>query len=151
MHRKGISLLEIIVATCILVAAMVPLWGLLGSSHKQVTVSADEIKASQIALEILEQIENSGWKPDLAVYTAPISFTPKPNSTVTIIPKDKIDVTFGNYPEYLKLNGKIEVEGYSEEDREIGTIIRVKLLFYPKEKVGKAQKAYQASTFISKD
>jgi type II secretory pathway pseudopilin PulG len=151
MNKKGMSLLEIIVATCILVAAMVPLWGLMGSSHKQVTISADEIRASQIAMEILEQIENSGWNPDAAAYTSPISFTPQPNSKVMIIPKEKIEVQFGNYPDYLKLKGKIEVEAYSEDDKEIGKVIRVEVLFSPKEKVGKAQKSYLASTFIAKN
>ena len=150
MNKKGMSLLEIVVASCILVAAMVPLWGLLGSSHKQVTVSADEIRASQIALEILEQIENSGWNPDVSVYTSPISFKPKSNTKIMVIPNEKIEIQFGSYPDYLKLEGKIEVEAYSEDNKEIGKIIRVEILFSPKDKVGKAQKTYQTSTFIAK-
>ncbi len=74
MSRKGVSLLEILFASGIMVAAMVPLWGLMGSSHKQVTLSADEIRASQIAAEILEQIENSGWQPEVGeISFAPVS------------------------------------------------------------------------------
>lgn len=54
---KGISLVEIIIAATILVISMAPIFGLMGSSHKSVMKSADELRAAQLAIEILDQIE----------------------------------------------------------------------------------------------
>ena len=59
MKKRGISLVEILIASAVFLASVIPLWGLMGSSHQQVMRSADEIKASQITIEILEQLENS--------------------------------------------------------------------------------------------
>ncbi len=59
MSRKAITLIEILIAIAVFLVAIIPLWGLMGSSHQQVIRSADEIKISQIAIEILEQIENN--------------------------------------------------------------------------------------------
>lgn len=58
MKKLGMSLVEILIAVVIFVSAIIPIWGLMSSSHQQVVRSADEIKISQITVEILEQIEN---------------------------------------------------------------------------------------------
>lgn len=58
MKKFGMSLVEILIAVVIFVSAIIPIWGLMSSSHQQVVRSADEIKISQITVEILEQIEN---------------------------------------------------------------------------------------------
>ena len=60
-RNSGMSLVEILVACGILIGAMLPLWGLMGTSHKQASMSMDELRASQVAVEIIEQIENIGW------------------------------------------------------------------------------------------
>ena len=57
LKNNGVTLVEVIVASVILVIAMIPLWGLMGSSHKQAMSSSDELRLAQIASEILEQIE----------------------------------------------------------------------------------------------
>lgn len=60
MKKPGMSLVEILIAVVIFVSAIIPIWGLMSSSHQQVVRSADEIKISQLTVEILEQIENYG-------------------------------------------------------------------------------------------
>ncbi|GAB4271991.1 MAG: hypothetical protein Kow0029_10200 [Candidatus Rifleibacteriota bacterium] len=144
MTRKGLSLLEILVASAIMIAALVPLWGLMGSSHKQATISADEVRASQISNEIIEQIENSSWYPD----QGEISFTPLKNGKVTIGVSKKLEISFGDYPDYLDPKGRLEIENYPTTGVSVGRIIRLILSYNTKEKVGKEIKAYQISTFI---
>ena len=56
-NRSGVTLVEVIIASVILVVAMIPLWGLMGSTHKQVMSSSDELRLAQIASELLEQVE----------------------------------------------------------------------------------------------
>lgn len=145
MTRRGLSLLEIIIAASIMVAAMVPLWGLMGASHKQITVSADEVRASQIANEIIEQIENSNWFPD----AGEINFTFLKNSNVTIGNAQKTEISIGDYPDYLQPKGLLEIEKYPPTGMNTGRIIRLKIAYSGKDKVGKAVKTYQASTFIA--
>lgn len=53
----GITLVEVLIAAVLLAFTMIPLWGLMGSSHKQAMTSADELRLAQIATEILEQYE----------------------------------------------------------------------------------------------
>ncbi len=144
MNRNGLSLLEIMIATGILVAAMVPLWGLMGASHKQVTISADEIKVSQLALEIIEQIENSQWTP----VEGEMSFSPGSNSSISLGSKSKINIQIGEFPDYLKLKGKVEISGYPTGKPDKGKIVNLKLFYNPKEKVGKEDKVYSISTYI---
>ncbi len=51
MMRRGISLVEISYRhRFMMVAAMVPLWGLMGSSHRQVTLSGLTTKYGQVSL-----------------------------------------------------------------------------------------------------
>ena len=146
MKRQGISLIEILIASGIMIAAMVPLWGLLGSSHKQVTLSADEIKTSQLAVEIIEQIENSQWWPE----NGEISFTPLSNSKTTIGVTKKLEVQIGIYPEYLDLKGMLKIEKYPPTGVESGKVIRLILNYKSKEKVGTPEKTYELATFIGR-
>ncbi|NLM17798.1 MAG: hypothetical protein GX221_08795 [Candidatus Riflebacteria bacterium] len=62
--KRGISLVELMVAAFILILAMLPLWGLLGSSHERVARTSDEILAGQMALEVAEQLEQTGFLPE---------------------------------------------------------------------------------------
>jgi len=147
MSRRGVSLLEILIASGIMVAAMVPLWGLMGTSHKQVTLSADEIRVSQLAVEILEQIENHGWKPVDGDYPVEAESGSKINLGSG---NDKIEVQIGSYPEYLALNGKINVTRYPPLPRaESGKIMRLMLNYKSKEQVGEEIKNYELSTFVN--
>jgi len=145
MKRRGMSLLEILIASGIMIAAMVPLWGLMGSSHKQITLSADEIRVSQLAVEILEQIENAdGLPPDGDYAIAPLS-----GKLLSIGNTVKVDVQIGSFPEYLTLGGKISVSRFpTGTSTEIGKIIRLILNYKSKEQVGKEDKSYELSTFV---
>jgi len=147
MTRRGISLLEILIASGIMVAAMVPLWGLMGSSHKQVTLSADEIRVSQLAVEILEQIENHGWIPVDGDYQVPV----QSGRQISIGNTVKVDVQIGSYPEYLALSGKINVKRYPPAPKdETGKIMRLMLNYKSKEQIGEENKSYELSTFVSR-
>lgn len=146
MKKNGISLLEVLMASGIMIAAMVPLWGLLGSSHKQVTLSADEIKTSQLAVEILEQIENSSWWPD----NGELGFTPMSESRITLGTASKLEVQIGSYPAYLSLKGTLKIEKYPETGPEAGKLVRLILNYRSKEKVGTEEKTYELSTFIGR-
>ncbi|MEW6710390.1 MAG: type II secretion system protein [Candidatus Riflebacteria bacterium] len=145
MKKGGMSLVEILVAAGILVAALVPLWGLLGSSHKQVTVSADEVRASQIANEILEQIENAGWASDLDSAT----FKPVKNSKITVGGKKPVELSFGDFPDYLDPEAEITIVKYPAGGSFSGRIFRLELSYKSKEKIGTAVKKYLISTFIA--
>ena len=148
MKRRGISLLEILIASGIMVAAMVPLWVLMGTSHKQVTLSADEIRVSQLAVEILEQIENKGWIPE----DGDFAFTPQSGKVISLGSTVKVDVQIGSYPEYLALKGNIKVSRYptSIAKTEIGKVMRLMFIYKSKEKVGDEDKDYELSTFVSR-
>lgn len=146
MKRKGISLLEIVIASSIMISAMVPLWGLLGSSHRQVTLSADEIRVSQIAVEILEQIENLGFVPDNGEF----SFTPVSGNKVSVGGAKKIDLMFGEFPDYLDLKAVLEVKKFPATGNEAGKIARLSLKYKSREKVGIEEKSLSLAAFIGR-
>lgn len=146
MRRKGISLLEIVIASSIMIAAMVPLWGLLGSSHRQVTLSADEIRASQIAVEILEQVENLGFAPENGEF----SFTPVSGGKNSLGNTRKFDLNFGEFPEYLDLKAVLDVSRFPLTGPETGKIIKLNLKYKTKEKVGIEEKSFSLATFIGR-
>jgi len=146
VNSRGISLIEILVASSIMVAALVPLWGLMGSSHKQVTLSADEIKASQLAAEMLEQIENSHWFPEIGE----ITFLPMSQGKMVLGSTVKFELQVGSFPEYMDLKAKLKIEKYPASGPEYGRIIRVILHYKSKEKVGTPEKDYELATYISK-
>lgn len=146
MNPRGISLLEILVASSIMVAAMVPLWNLMGSSHKQVTLSADEIKTSQLAVEILEQIENSNWWPE----NGEIGFSPVSEGRIVLGTTAKLEVSIGSFPEYLDLKGTLAIARHPPTGNEVGKIVRLILNYKTREKVGNPEKTYELSTFLSR-
>lgn len=146
MTKRGVSLLEILIASGIMIAAMVPLWGLMGSSHKQVTLSADEIRVSQLAVEILEQIENKNWLPVDDVYPLIL----QSNKLISVGTADKIDLQISSYPEYLVPTAKIKVSRYpAAPDPEVGKIMQLVVNYKSKEHVGEEDKRYELSTFVS--
>lgn len=146
MKKCGFSLIEILIASGIMIAAMVPLWDLLGSSHKQVTLSADEIRVSQLAVEILEQIENSQWWPE----KGEISFIPLSESMITIGSSNRIEIQIGKFPEYFDLKAVLKIEKFPDTGAEAGKVVRLILTYKSKETVGKAEKFYDLATFISR-
>ncbi|PKL49924.1 MAG: hypothetical protein CVV42_04500 [Candidatus Riflebacteria bacterium HGW-Riflebacteria-2] len=146
MKRRGVSLLEILIASGIMITAMVPLWGLMGSSHKQVTLSADEIRVSQLAVEILEQIENIGWNPADGNY--PVAADS--GKQISIGTADKINVQIGSYPAYLTVTGMLNVKTYPPPPGAgTGKIMSLLLNYKSKEQVGDENKSYELSTFVS--
>lgn len=146
MKTRGMSLLEILIAAGIMIAAMVPLWGLMGSSHKQVTVSADEVRASQLANEILEQIECLGWFPE----HGQVSFDPVKNARIKVGSNPKLELEFGEFPDYLEPRVVLEIEKYPASGSFSGRIIRCRLDYKPKDAVGKSVKTFFSTTFVSR-
>jgi len=146
MSRRGISLLEVVIASSIMIAAMVPLWGLLGSSHRQVTLSSDEIRVSQIAVEVLEQIENLGFAPDNGEF----SFTPLSGNKISVGGAKKIDLMFGEFPEYLDLKAVLDVKKFPATGNETGKIARLSLKYKTKEAVGVEEKSLTLAAFIGR-
>lgn len=146
MIRKGISLLEVLIASSIMVAAMVPLWGLLGSSHRQVTLSADEIRASQLAVEVLEQIENSAIMPENGEY----SFTPLSGAVSKVGNTRKIDLRIGEFPDYFDMKAVLDISRFPATGNEIGKTVKLLLKYKSKEKVGSEEKTYELATFVGR-
>lgn len=144
MKNNGFSLIEILIATAILIAAMVPLWGLLGASHTQVTASTDEVLVSEIAVSIIEQIEKFNWIPDKKI----ISFTPKSGAAIDIGSSNKCNISFAKYPDHLKLTGTVKSKNFPASQTDSGKIVSIELNYKTKMKVGKAVKNYSISTFI---
>lgn len=146
MNKLGISLLEILIASAIMVGAMVPLWGLLGASHRQVTLSADEIRASQLAVEILEQMENLTTMPENGEF----SFTPISGGANSIGLTRKFIVKIGDFPEYFALKAVLYITKFPETGAESGKTVRLVLQYKSKEVVGSEEKTYELSTFIGR-
>lgn len=121
------------IAAVILVLAMIPLWGLMGSSHKQAMTSADELRVAQLASEVLEQIEIG-------------SYSVADNSTIDLNPEGHFDddgnVKNSPFPSYLKNPGGLECR-YKESDT-----IRYVTITY-KEPDGKMRR-YTLSGYIDK-
>jgi len=138
---RGISLIEIVVAVSILVMAMVPLFGLMGSSHSQISVSADEVMVSQIALEILEQIEAEGASLRGKTFTLklPIVSTGK----LSLKPNLVKELNVSPFPDYLALACEISVDSAQPKDaqyKDLASLVTIKVEFTPKKKVGKSRK-----------
>ena len=101
MKRKAISLVEIIIAAVVFLAAAIPLWGLMGSSHQQVLRSADEIKASQIVVELLEQIENSHNLGCLPNDNDEKTFNLQSGESITLGSSPSIELKVGAFDDYM--------------------------------------------------
>lgn len=138
MRRQGLSLVEILIAAAILLAAMVPLWGLMGSSHQQVMRSADEIKASQLAIEILEQLENNFHLGELPSEDSPKEYNLNSGGVVTISDTSPSTVKIGTFDSYFMPKLFIEttsIKSFAEGrgDQEIGRMVTVIIKYKSKE------------------
>jgi hypothetical protein len=141
IKRSGLSLLEVLIASGILLAAMLPLWGLMGSSHKQATMSLDELRASQIAAEILEQIENSSWRGD-------VSNVVLINDGTTKL-ANNFDIVIGEFPEYQQFTINIETTDINEPEN-LGKLLQLTINYFSKEQTNNSEpKSYTIGTFLA--
>ena len=101
MSRKAVTLIEILIAIAVFLIAIIPLWGLMGSSHQQVVRSADEIRISQIAIEILEQIENKNTFSYLPEEGVVKEFNLHSGGVISLGEDPSIDINLGTFDEYL--------------------------------------------------
>ncbi|MBQ3644061.1 MAG: prepilin-type N-terminal cleavage/methylation domain-containing protein [Candidatus Riflebacteria bacterium] len=101
MSRKAITLIEILIAIAVFLVAIIPLWGLMGSSHQQVIRSADEIKISQIAIEVLEQIENNNTFSYLPEEGVEKEFNLQSGGVISLGEEPSIDINLGIFDDYL--------------------------------------------------
>jgi len=139
-QNLGMSLVEILVACAILIGAMLPLWGLMGTSHKQASMSMDELRASQIAVEIIEQIENIGW-------TGNVNNVMLVNNGVTKI-DNNLNITLGEFPEYQKFTINIETTAIAGSE-DLGKILQLTVFYFSKEHTNNGEaKEYTLGTFI---
>lgn len=139
--KSGVSLVEVLIACGILIAAMIPLWGLMGTSHKQATMSMDELRASQIAVEVLEQIENSGWAGN-------VSDVILINDGITKL-SDGLDITLGEFPEYQNFSLSVETTDVSGPEN-IGKILQLTVKYFSKEHSNvEKPKEYTIGTFLA--
>ena len=95
MKKKGMSLVEILIAVSLLTATMMPLWGVMSSSHQQVLRSAEEVKASQLAVEVLEQLEILGRIDCLPDNNEYVEFNLNSGGIVTIGNGNSVEVKIG--------------------------------------------------------
>ncbi len=136
MKKRGVSLVEILIAAAILFAAMVPLWGLMGSSHQQVMRSADEVKASQLAVEIMEQLENSHCPECLPEDDAMQEYSLSSGGVVTIGNEPSVTIKISTFEEYFM--PKLYVTASTLADsftgtRAIGRIVALTIQYRSKE------------------
>ena len=136
MRRRGISLVEILIASAVFLAAVIPLWGLMGSSHQQVIRSADEIKASQLTVEILEQIENSQNTKCLPEDGAGKEFKLESGGELSLGNEPSVVVKIGTFDEYMDPNLVISAytvkDGYNDE-YVIGRVVTLEMNYKSKE------------------
>ena len=138
MKKRGLSLVEILIAAAILLAAMIPLWGLMGTSHKQVIRSADEVKASQLAVEILEQLENS-HNLECLPKDESNEYSFNSEGVATVGGAAGITLHFGKFDEYLMpkfvlSSSPVYNKARGDESEEIGRIVSVTIIYNSKEK-----------------
>lgn len=144
MTRNGLTLVEIVVASVVMIIAIIPLWGLLGSSHRQVVVSSDEVIASQIALEILEQIEYSGILFDDTDLPGN-EYALTGDSTLNITPDFEIGIS--TFPEYLEPVAAIEAMRFPDTGTALGRIASVSIKFSSRD--SDRRRTYNISTYIN--
>ena len=134
--KKAITLVEMLIATAILLAAIIPIWGLIGSSNQQVMKSYDEIKASQLTMEILEQIENYCSAESLSDEEDGKDYALESNGTIKIS-EDSPDVQIGTFDDYFepKLNVRSVPITVKESlgEKLIGSLVSLTLSYNTKE------------------
>ena len=149
MRKRGISLVEILIASAVFLAAVIPLWGLMGSSHQQVVRSFDEIKASQLTIEILEQLENSQNIKCLPEDDVPKEFTLESGGELSLGGETPVVLKVGTFDEYMAPT--LVMSAYSIKDGFIEEIVIgrvVTLVLNYKSKEGR-DSTYTLRGFIS--
>ena len=121
MSKRGMSLVEILIASAVFLAAVIPLWGLMGSSHQQVVRSADEIKASQLTVEILEQIENSHNINCFPEDDVEKEYVLKSGEELSLGSEPPVVLKVGTFEEYLQPH--LFVSAYSVKDGFVDEIV----------------------------
>ena len=131
--RKAITLVEILISTAILLCAIIPIWGLMGSSNQQVMKSYDEIKASQLTVEILEQIENYCSSELLPDDDEGKNYDISSNGTININDDSHI-IQIGSFEEYFEPKLNIRSEHlFDNQEKLIGSIVSLTLRYKTKE------------------
>ncbi len=152
MRKKAISLIEILIGTVILLAAIIPLWGLMGSSNQQVMRSADEIKASQLTVEILEQIEHYIKAEDLPDESDGYKeFNLVSGGYITLNEgQDKVKIKVGTFEDYLKPKLLIgSSPRYNNSSEEVGRIVTLVMEYERKDGQGSENPEYTLRGFVS--
>lgn len=149
MSKRGLSLIEILIASAVFLAAVIPLWGLMGSSHQQVMRSADEIRASQLTVEILEQIENSNNIKCLPEDDTEKEYKLESGGEISLGSEPSVVVKIGTFEEYL--DPSLIVSAYTIKDGFVDEVVigrAVTLVMNYKSKEGKDLQ-YTLRGFIS--
>ena len=150
MKSKGLSLVEIMVSILIFVASIVPIMGLMGSSTQNVVRFSEEIIASQLTIEILEQIKNSHAVNVFSGDSDTYSFTLTSGSTINIGNQSSaLTVNVGTFDSYLSPRLTISSEVVKNKflaEKTIGRIITLEMRYKSKE--GK-ELLYKLRGFVS--
>lgn len=147
MTKKALSLVEILIGSAILVSAIIPLWGLMGSSHQQVMRSADEIKASQLTVEILEQIENYFISKDLPRGEG-IEYKLSSGGFINIKEGTK-KIQIGYFEDYFSPVLFLETsERTNNEGDEVGCIVKLTMQYKRKDALGEDVSEYVLRGFV---
>ena len=150
MIKKALSLVEILIGSAILISAIIPLWGLMGSSHQQVMRSADEIKASQLTVEILEQIENYFVAKDLPRGEDGIIEYKITSGGYINIKEGTQKIHIGNFEDYFSPILFLETsERYNNEGDEVGRIVKLTMQYQRKDAMGEDVSEYVLRGFVS--
>lgn len=87
-HRRGFSLLEVMLATVILLGAIVVLGELARVGSRNVQAACAETEAERIAQSLLSRIVAEGYEPELAS-DAPLDETPGWLHSIEVEPLDR--------------------------------------------------------------
>lgn len=66
MRRSGLSLVQVLVASAVLITALLPVFALLTQSVRNTEVSLDELRAAYLAEEVLDQLRFLAYEPGFA-------------------------------------------------------------------------------------
>ncbi len=136
IRNRGMSLVEIMVGLAILIIAMVPIWGLMGSSHQQVMRSADEIKASELAIELLEQLQNIGNVDCLPNDGEESEFPLNSGGAVPLDEGGAVSLKVGTFEEYFRpklfISSSNVYDGFTGE-RVVGRVVSLCIQYKSKE------------------
>ena len=131
--KKAITLVEILIAIAILISAILPIWGLIGSSNQQVMKTYDEIKASQLTIEILEQIENYYYSEQLPDDDDGKNYNLSSNGTLSLN-SDSTVIQIGSFDDYFTPTLNIFSNPlFDNQGKLIGSIVSLTLYYRTKE------------------